>query len=89
MRLVGATNWFIRIPFIIEGAVEGVFGAGLAILGLFALKRVFVDPLRNQIGFMPLIQGGDLIYTVPWLIGIGIAVAILASLFAMRRFLEV
>ena len=89
MKLVGATNWFIRIPFLIEGMVEGLLGAGAAILGLFILKRVFVDPLHNQIGFMPLIQGGDLMFTIPILLLMGVAVAILASLVAMRRFLEV
>jgi cell division transport system permease protein len=89
MKLVGATNWFIRIPFLIEGVVEGLLGAGAAILGLFILKRVFVDPLHNQIGFMPLIQGGDLVFTIPILLLMGVAVAIVASLVAMRRFLEV
>ena len=89
MKLVGATNWFIRIPFLIEGVVEGLLGAGAAILGLFILKRVFVDPLHNQIGFMPLIQGGDLMFTIPVLLLMGVAVAIVASLVAMRRFLEV
>src|SRR5919108_3322666 len=89
MKLVGATNWFIRIPFLIEGMVEGLLGAGAAILGLFILKRVFVDPLHNQIGFMPLIQGGDLMFTIPILLLMGVAVAMVASLIAMRRFLEV
>ena len=89
MKLVGATNWFIRIPFLIEGVVEGLLGAGAAILGLFILKRVFVDPLHNQIGFMPLIQGGDLMFTIPILLLMGVAVAMVASLIAMRRFLEV
>ena len=89
MRLVGATNWFIRVPFIIEAVVEGIFGATIAIVGLFVVKKVFVDPLRNKIGFLPLLRVQDFAVTVPWLLLIGVAVAIVASFVAMRRFLEV
>lgn len=89
MKLVGATNWFIRVPFLIEGVMEGLLGAGTAILALFMMKVLFIDPLRNQVGFLPLLQTSDLIFTVPILLVIGVAVAALASLVAMRRFLEV
>jgi cell division transport system permease protein len=47
MKLVGATNWFIRVPFLIEGMVQGLLGAGFAILGLFLMKVLFIDPLRT------------------------------------------
>lgn len=89
MRLVGATNWHIRIPFMIEGVIEGLLGAGAAIGGLFVLKLAFIDPLRGKLGFLPLVGTPDVMFAVPWLLGIGVAVALLASLVAMRRFLEV
>ncbi len=89
MRLVGATNWFIRVPFIIEGVFEGLLGAGAAILGLFVLKAAFIEPLRGKIQFLPWVGTSDVIATVPWLLGAGVLVAVVASLFAMRRFLEV
>jgi cell division transport system permease protein len=89
MKLVGATNWFIRVPFLIEGIVQGLFGAVAAILSLFVIKAAFVDPLRNKIGFMPLVQTQDVIFTVPFLLLAGVLVAVVASLLAMRRFLEV
>ena len=89
MRLVGATNWHIRLPFLIEGVIEGLLGAGVAILGLFVMKVAFIDPLRGKVGFLPLISTPDVIFTVPWLLGLGVLVAVLASVFAMRRFLEV
>ncbi|HVM12285.1 MAG TPA: permease-like cell division protein FtsX [Actinomycetota bacterium] len=89
MKLVGATNWFIRVPFLIEGAVGGLLGAGLAVLGLFAMKMLFIDPLRGNISFTPWVGTGAVLETVPWLVGVGILMAVIASLFAMRRFLEV
>jgi cell division transport system permease protein len=89
MRLVGATNWHIRLPFLIEGIFEGLIGAGAAVLGLFVMKVLFIDPLRGNVGFLPLVGTEDVIFAVPWLLGIGVAVAAVASLFAMRRFLEV
>jgi cell division transport system permease protein len=89
MRLVGATNWHIRLPFLIEGIIEGLFGAGVAILGLFVMKVAFIDPLRGKVGFLPLISTPDVVFTIPWLLLLGVIVAIVASLVAMRRFLEV
>ncbi len=89
MKLVGATNWFIRVPFLIEGVVQGLFGAAAAIVSLFAIKALFIDPLRNKIGFMPLVQTQDVVFAVPFLLLAGVLVAVIASLLAMRRFLEV
>jgi cell division transport system permease protein len=89
MRLVGATNWFIRLPFVIEGVVEGLLGAGAAILALFIMQVAFVDPLRGQVGFLPLVGTPDVIWTIPWLLLTGVAVSVLAGFVAMLRFLEV
>ncbi len=89
MRLVGATNWFIRLPFMIEGVVEGLLGAGAAILALFVMEVAFVNPLRGQVGFLPLVGTPDVIWTIPWLLVIGVAVSVLAGFVAMLRFLEV
>jgi cell division transport system permease protein len=89
MRLVGATNWFIRMPFMIEGVFEGLFGAAVAILFLFAGKVVFIDSIRNQVGFLPMIGTPDVIWTIPWLLIIGVAVSVFAGFLAMLRYLEV
>jgi cell division transport system permease protein len=90
MKLVGATNWFIRIPFLIEGVVEGLIGGVVAVLAIFAMKFLFIDPLRGQVGFVPSwIDTPEILFTVPILLGAGILIAAVASLLAMRRFLEV
>lgn len=89
MRLVGATNWTIRVPFLVEGLVEGLIGAGIAVAGLFITKRLFIDPLRNKIGFLALIGNHDVIWTVPFILGASVLVSIFASLVATSRWLEV
>jgi cell division transport system permease protein len=89
MRLVGATNWHIRFPFLIEGIIEGLLGGAAAVLALFILKVSFFDDIRQKLQFLPWIGTADVIATVPWLLVAGVIVASAASLFAMRRFLEV
>jgi len=89
MKLVGATNWRIRVPFLIEGIVEGVAGGALAVAALFAFKVAFINPLYGNIEFIPWIQDGDVIATVPIVLGVGVVVSVFASLLAMRRFLDV
>jgi cell division transport system permease protein len=90
MKLVGATNWFIRVPFLIEGMVEGLIGGVAAVLAIFAMKFLFIDPLRGRVAFVPSwIDTGEILFTVPILLLTGILIAAVASLLAMRRFLEV
>lgn len=89
MKLVGATNWRIRIPFLVEGIVESLIGAAAAILFLFGLKVAFINPLYGTIQFMPWVTNADVVAVIPWLVVAGAVVAILAGLVGMRRFLDV
>ena len=89
MRLVGATNWHIRVPFLIEGIIEGLLGAAAAIVGLFIMKVWFFDDIREKVRFLPWLGTQDVVATVPYLLIAGVVVAAVASLMAMRRFLEV
>jgi cell division transport system permease protein len=90
MKLVGATNWFIRVPFLIEGMVEGLIGGVASVLAIFAMKFLFIDPLRGKVAFVPSwIDTGEILFTVPILLLTGVLIAAVASLLAMRRFLEV
>ncbi len=89
MKLVGATNWFIRWPFVLEGLIVGVVGAGLAVAVLWAGKVTIIDPLAQNfdlidnfstIGFVPLIVT---------LMAAAIVVSALGSGVTLRRFLRV
>jgi cell division transport system permease protein len=89
MRLVGATNWRIRVPFLIEGLVESLLGAVAAIFALFLLKVVFIDRLRDEIQFFPLIQNQDVLAIAPWVLIAATVIAVIAGTIGMRRFLDV
>jgi cell division transport system permease protein len=89
MRLVGATNWRIRIPFMIEGLVESLLGAGAAILGLFLVKILVIDRLRDQVRFLPWVRNSDLLSIVPLVLIAAAVIAIVAGTIGMRRFLDV
>jgi cell division transport system permease protein len=89
MRLVGATNWRIRVPFMIEGLVESLVGAALAILGLFVVKVLVIDPLRGNVQFFPFVRNSDLLAITPWIAVAAVAIALIAGSIGMRRFLDV
>lgn len=89
MKLVGATNWYIRLPFVLEGVVAGVAGAAIA-GGLLAIAHVtLIEGLRSEINFLPFIGMGHVLGTVPYLIAVGAGIAALASFVSLRRFLHV
>jgi cell division transport system permease protein len=89
MRLVGATNWFIRWPFMVEGLVCGLLGAAIAIGFLFLGKTVIVDPLANNFN---LINSGDTIGFANLalvLLCVAMAVSAMGSGLTLRRFLRI
>ncbi|MGH2994150.1 MAG: cell division protein FtsX [Solirubrobacterales bacterium] len=89
MRLVGATNWFIRWPFIIEGLVVGLLGAASAVVILWLGKVTIVDPLSDRFALVAAQNTIDFIPLVAVLIACAMAVSALGSGITLRRFLQV
>jgi cell division transport system permease protein len=90
MKLVGATNWFVRVPFIFEGIVEAGMGALVAASVIYLGKAVVLDKVQEQIPFLPLSVGMDFVMKVfVLLLGVGIVVGAMGSTIALRRHLEV
>jgi cell division transport system permease protein len=91
MRLVGATRWFIRWPFMIEGVVVGFAGGFVAILVLWLGKITIVDPLSDTFSFLAAQNSSTLSF--PALVAILFAAAVLVSTvgsgLTLRRFLKV
>ncbi|HWO82239.1 MAG TPA: permease-like cell division protein FtsX [Solirubrobacterales bacterium] len=91
MRLVGATRWFIRWPFMIEGVVVGLAGGLLAILILWLGKITVVDPLSDKIGVLAAQNSSTLGFPalVAILFAASIVVSTIGSGVTLRRFLKV
>jgi cell division transport system permease protein len=91
MRLVGATRWFIRWPFMIEGVVVGFTGGLLAILILWIGKITIVDPLSGNLSFLAAQNNSTLAFPalVAILFGAAVLVSAVGSGVTLRRFLKV
>jgi cell division transport system permease protein len=89
MKLVGATDWFIRWPFVIEGVLVGAGGAVVALIILLVLKLALLDPLAGNWALLRVPSTIPFAWLVFVLIGGGIAVSAVGSGLSLRRFLRV
>jgi len=89
MKLVGATNWFIRWPFVIEGIFVGFMGGVLAVLLLTIAKETFIDPLEERFALLAAPETIDFPLLVIVLLLACVAVSALGSALTLRRFLRV
>lgn len=90
MRLVGATAWFIRLPFMVEGLVQGIVGAGIAV-GMVFLGDVGIRALLHRFREFQgaVVPGHDVLVTEILVVIVGIVVGVGGSALAVRRFLDV
>ena len=89
MKLVGATDWFIRWPFVIEGIVVGAAGALLAVAVLGVTKIALLDPLANNWTLIAAPRTISFTALLIVLMGAGVGVSALGSGLSLRRFLRV
>jgi len=89
MKLVGATNWFIRWPFVIEGVLVGLMGGVLAGLCLVIAKATLVDPLADRFALLAASKMIDFRMLIGLLMLSCVAVSAIGSGLTLRRFLRV
>jgi cell division transport system permease protein len=89
MKLVGATNWFIRWPFVIEGVIVGFMGGLMAVLLLWIIKDTLVDPLAHRFALIAAPNTIQFPALIAVLMVSAVAVSALGSGLTLRRFLRV
>lgn len=90
MRLVGASNNFIRGPFLMEGTLHAIIGAALAILCLQLLRMFAIPHVQSTLQWLPIdISGNSYLLIFGVLVVAGLIIGLLGSALAMRRYLKV
>jgi len=90
MKMIGATNGFVRMPFVIEGLLIGIVGAGAALLLQWCVYEYVVAGALSGISFIPTIPFGDCVGGLAAIFfGTGILVGGVGSAITLRKFLKV
>lgn len=90
MKYVGATDWFIRWPFVLEGTVLGLIGGGISAIALRSFYSAMSERIYSTLAFFPIVEQHPFMnYLTVVLILSGIAVGVLGSTVSLKKFLEV
>ena len=90
MKFVGATDWFIRWPFLIEGMIMGLIGGIIAVgVVFFAYQLVYAD-ITQSLFYAGLVKPSEVLNSFSWQFGLtGLVIGALGSFIALKRFLDV
>ncbi len=90
MKYVGATDWFIRIPFILEGVCLGFIGGSISAIFLRSFYSAMIEKIYSTLAFLPLIEQFPFInYLTTAIILSGIFIGSLGSTISLKKFLDV
>jgi cell division transport system permease protein len=89
MKLVGATNWFVRGPFMLEGLICGFFGSLLAVFFLVLGKAIALPSILPHLSGDSDVRALSFPLTALILIGMGLGLGAIGSGLTIRRFLQV
>ena len=90
MRLVGATAWFVRWPFVVEGAITGTCGAVAALVVVAGVYGLIARSAHASLPFLPLPTAQEVALDLSWkLLLWGVVIGVAGSLLAVRRYVRV
>ncbi|MEV4663350.1 permease-like cell division protein FtsX [Micromonospora echinofusca] len=90
MKLVGASNWFIQAPFVLEAVVAGLVGSLLGLVALIAAKYLLFDgSLQALQGLLSPVSWGDILFMFPLMAGVGALVSAVTAWVTLRFYLRV
>ncbi len=91
MRLVGASRWYTQLPFLVEATVAATVGVVIAIVGLIAVRAMFLDNALNQFyqaNLIARVDYADILFIAPWLLLLGVAMAGLTAYGTLRIYVR-
>jgi cell division transport system permease protein len=89
MKLVGASDGFVRTPFVIEGLLQGLVGSLLAGLVVIWINYLFVEWSHNALPFVPISTGAvNAPFLILLLVAVGVAIGVVGSFLSVTRFLR-
>jgi cell division transport system permease protein len=89
MRLVGASNFYVQLPFLVEGVIAGLFGWLVASALLIAVKSLWLDTLQQYFPFNVQLTSTDLIEVIVLVMILGVLLTGATSFLTLRRYLRV
>ena len=91
MKLVGATNWFIRVPFMMEGVVQGVVGSGIAVTFVYLVNKLMNSANKDEMSVLAgmVATRGEVTLVMVVVLLLGITIGAVGSGWALSRFLKV
>lgn len=87
MKLVGASNWFVQVPFMAEGAFQGLLGGGLASGVVFFVWQVLRNSFNSFQGYY--VESYEVMFTSIGVVVAGAFIGLLSSIIGLRRYLDV
>jgi cell division transport system permease protein len=89
MRLVGASNFYIQLPFLLEGVIAGLLGWVVAAALLIGVKSLLLNNLQQYFSYNVGLSATDLVEVIVLAMVIGVALCGLTSFLTLRRYLRV
>jgi len=89
MRLVGASNFYIQLPFLLEGVIAGLFGWALAAALLIGVKSLLLNNLQQYFSYNVGLTAGDLVEVIVLAMCVGVLLCGVTSFLTLRRYLRV
>ncbi|MBC6456815.1 permease-like cell division protein FtsX [Actinomadura sp. HBU206391] len=89
MRLVGSSNMYIQLPFILEGAIAGLVGGMFAAILLVGSKIFLIDRLQGSLQFASQLSWGSVVGIIIFSVCVGVLLCALASFLTLRRYLKI
>ncbi|MGV0791515.1 permease-like cell division protein FtsX [Mycolicibacterium sp. XJ1819] len=91
MRLVGASRWYTQLPFLVEAALAALIGVVIAVIGLIAVRALFLEKALNQFyqaNLIARVDFADILYIAPILFFVGVAMAGVTAYATLRLYIR-